>query len=250
MSPAERSTEREDMPTSADEYVLGLLSTEEAAAVEAKAAADPSLQADIAAARERFLDLDLHAEPLPVDRALWERIAGAIDRPGVMQPPMGGRQTPPAAISPRAARRRGLWQGAMAAGIAALILAGGAIVGLETLRDPPPPVVVAVLLDPDTQTPGAVVEAFANDRVRVVPLSDIPIPEGRILQVWTLPDQETGPVSLGLMPLAQMTSLRGPDLPRPQARQLYEITLEPAGGSPTGRPTGPILYKGLAEPTR
>ena len=110
--------------------------------------------------------------------------------------------------------------------------------------------VVAVLLDPDTNSPGAVVEAFANDRVRIVPLSDIPIPEGRILQVWTLPDAETGPVSLGLMPQAQLTSLLGPDLPRPQPRQLYEITLEPAGGSPTGRPTGPILYKGFAEPTR
>ena len=27
-------------------------------------------------------------------------------------------------------------------------------------------------------------------------------------------------------------------------RQLFEITLEPENGSPTGRPTGPILYVG------
>jgi anti-sigma-K factor RskA len=27
---------------------------------------------------------------------------------------------------------------------------------------------------------------------------------------------------------------------------LFEITLEPVGGSPTGRPTGPILMKGNA----
>jgi anti-sigma-K factor RskA len=27
--------------------------------------------------------------------------------------------------------------------------------------------------------------------------------------------------------------------------QLFEITLEPRSGSPTGRPTGPIIAKGL-----
>jgi anti-sigma-K factor RskA len=35
-------------------------------------------------------------------------------------------------------------------------------------------------------------------------------------------------------------------LRRPDAGHLFEITVEPPGGSPTGRPTGPILMKGLA----
>ncbi|MWB79014.1 hypothetical protein GLS40_13325, partial [Pseudooceanicola sp. 216_PA32_1] len=34
-------------------------------------------------------------------------------------------------------------------------------------------------------------------------------------------------------------------LPAPHPQQLYEITVEPAGGSPTNLPTGPILGKGL-----
>jgi hypothetical protein len=34
------------------------------------------------------------------------------------------------------------------------------------------------------------------------------------------------------------------DLPPPGPDQLFEITLEPAAGSPTGRPTGPVLFKG------
>ena len=38
----------------------------------------------------------------------------------------------------------------------------------------------------------------------------------------------------------------GARLPEPKAGQLYEITLEPAPGSPTGRPTGPILVTGFA----
>ncbi len=34
-------------------------------------------------------------------------------------------------------------------------------------------------------------------------------------------------------------------LPPPKREQLYEITLEPAGGSPTGKPTGPIIARAL-----
>ena len=51
---------------------------------------------------------------------------------------------------------------------------------------------------------------------------------------------------LELAPLTRATTLAGPDLPVPADAQLYEITLEPEGGSPTGRPTGPIIAKGLA----
>jgi len=37
-------------------------------------------------------------------------------------------------------------------------------------------------------------------------------------------------------------------LPAVQGRQLFEITLEPAGGSPYDRPSGPILYLGRTVP--
>jgi anti-sigma-K factor RskA len=67
------------------------------------------------------------------------------------------------------------------------------------------------------------------------------------MQVWTLYDQEVGPVSLGTIGRdAAEVTLQGPRLPRPKPDQLYEITLEPSPGSPTGKPTGPILVKGFA----
>jgi anti-sigma-K factor RskA len=106
--------------------------------------------------------------------------------------------------------------------------------------------VIAVLLDSEAN-PGVIVEALDGDRVRIVPLVDIPVPEGRALEVWTKPDPDGGPVSLGLMRAANEASLGGFDLPSPDADQLYEITLEPASGSPVGRPTGPVLYKGFAK---
>ena len=59
------------------------------------------------------------------------------------------------------------------------------------------PVMVAVLVDGDRT--GAVVHAFADGRVVLLPLTSINVPSGRTLQVWTLPSRERGPVSVGLM---------------------------------------------------
>jgi anti-sigma-K factor RskA len=68
------------------------------------------------------------------------------------------------------------------------------------------------------------------------------VPEGRAIEVWSLPSCERGPVSVGLRDRARTLQLSLKDLPRPD--QLFELTLEPATGSPTGRPTGPVLFKG------
>ena len=70
------------------------------------------------------------------------------------------------------------------------------------------------------------------------------MPEGRALEIWTLWDRQRGPVSVGLMDRPRSIRLKLDNLPK-NAGQLFEITLEPKTGSPTGRPTGPILMKGL-----
>lgn len=96
----------------------------------------------------------------------------------------------------------------------------------------------------------AVVEDFGNEKATVRMLADFAVPQDKTIQVWTLPSREVGPVSLGLIEGVRSASLEGPTLPKPRNDQLYEITLEQAGGSPTGRPTGPILAKGLARMPR
>ena len=78
----------------------------------------------------------------------------------------------------------------------------------------------------------------------LLPLAAIDVPEGKALEVWTLPSRERGPVSVGLMDRARALTLSLKDLPAPRPDQLFEITLEPATVSPIGRPTGPVLFKG------
>lgn len=78
--------------------------------------------------------------------------------------------------------------------------------------------------------------------------ADLEVPASQVMQIWTLPFPERGSVSPGLAEVARASTRRWSDLPAPTGNQLYEITLERAGGSPTGRPAGPILAKGFAAP--
>lgn len=263
----------EDIAATADLYALGLLDPAEADAVEARMARDPALAAAVAAARDRLLPLDLAAPPEPPSPGLWDRIEAALDPapeaqaagaepmteaaglppvpPAPLPPPfrkprrksMGARAVRAArAAAGRPAGRRallGLW-----AGLAALALLAAGFGARGVLA--PTPLVVAVLLDAQG-APVAIVEDFGDARARVTPLVEVALPAGRTFELWTLPDPATGPVSLGTLAQAASATLRGPALPRPQREQLYEITIEPAGGSPTGRPTGPIVGKGFAK---
>ena len=229
---------RQDREMLARDYVLGLLSAEEAALIEELLAKDEALRASTETFRDRLLELDVAAAPEAVPDDLWARIDAGLGERKVVPLPTKSPADKPA--------EGGYWKGFATAAIAASLLFAAGTGAFVTLRPTPEPLVIAVLVDEDAN-PGVIIEAFGDDRVRIVPLVDIPVPADRALEVWTLPDPETGPVSLGLLPASAEVSLAGFDLPRPDAEQLYEITLEPATGSPVGRPTGPILFKGFAK---
>lgn len=235
------SAGKQDIDELADEYVLGLLDSADHARIEAEIETDPALRAAVAASRDRFLALDLLAKPGAEPDGLWGRIAATLD--GAKDDSVAVRPADGPANDNSGSGWRRTALGSLAA---SLILAAG--LGWSLMSQPEPRV-VAVLLDA-TGEPQAIVEDFGNASARVMPLVDFKVPEGRTMQVWTLPSKELGPVSLGLLPRSQDIVLAGPVLPQPQEAQLYEITLEQAGGSPTGRPTGPILVKGYAKMPR
>ncbi len=236
------STNDQDLHAVAGEYVLGVLNDAERDAIEARLATDSALRAAINDVREQLLELDLTAAPVPASTALWEGIERALSAPEI-------RLTTVVPIKPavqRSPARAGFWQGAAMASLAASLLVAVAVGSQWQRLTEKQPTVIVVLLDAQSK-PGAIIEAFADDTVRVVPLENFNVPAGRVIQLWTLPDAQTGPVSIGLLPKLKDLKLTGPSLPKPKADQLYEFTLEPAGGSPTGKPTGPILVKGFAK---
>ncbi|MET3924453.1 anti-sigma factor [Devosia sp. 2618] len=232
---------RDEKLALAGDYVLGLLDPTEIAAFETVSAADPELAEMAIAFAARMNNLDETAAPSPYDPELWARIERQIAKAAeetadniVQMPPRARMSWAPLQWLPLAAS-------------VVIALGVGYVTGLAS-RPSDQPTMIAILLNEADASPSMIIEAFADDSVRLVPLESFEAPEGQVLQVWTLPDVATGPVSLGTLARTQDLRLDGPNLPLPQNGQLYEITLEPAPGSPTGRPTGPILVKGFAKP--
>jgi len=222
-----------DDRTLAGEYVLGLLEGAAKLDAERRLAVDAAFAREVEAWRVRFAAFDDAAEPQPVGDGLWRKIEAGL-------PAAASRAKASPGWSPFWNNLVALRATALGASLAALILAVGLVFAIRAATQQP--TMVAVLLDGNRA--GAVVHAFADGRVVLVPITTINVPAGRALQVWTLPSRERGPVSVGLMSEARTLQLSLKDLPPPGPDQLFEITLEPATGSPTGRPTGPVLFKG------
>lgn len=230
--------EPEDLHLLAGEYVLGTLDAVQRQSVQARLPREPALAAAVREWEARLLPLAVLAEPVPPQSALWQRIAGSVD-----------------ALTRRAtAARPGFWhqlwhslmfwRGLAGAGVAAVLVMGSALM----LRSMPPitPQYIVVLAAPQNQAPGWMVQARTDREVNLIPLAAFTVPPDKALEFWTKADDWQGPVSLGLVKPGEPVRIPLDRLPPLEANQLFELTLEPSTGSPTGKPTGPIQFIGRA----
>ncbi len=244
----------EDRSAAAGEYVLGTLAADEASRFEATMAQDAGLRSEVAFWQDRLLHLTTRcapAEKLP--QGGWQRLDARLPLPPAT--PQQVRRPTRAAVQLAWWRQLGLWQGFSGLAVTAAIVMGAALLVRETAQTPPEVRYVAVLADPAGRGNGWMVEMkqVANrvgsheGLLRLVPLRpNDEVPQGRVLQFWTKAPGAAGPSSLGLVSPGQVTALPLQQVPNLQPDQLFEITLEPPGGSTIGRPTGPILYIGRA----
>ncbi|MDR3067639.1 MAG: anti-sigma factor [Comamonas sp.] len=228
----------DDLDAQAGEYVLGTLGMVQRRAIEARLPFEPALRAAVDEWEQRLLPLTSLAEPVDPAASLWQRIAATI----------APARLPRAA----AAQKRwwrwdslALWRGLTGTGFAtAAVLA--AILTAREASPPASPRYFVVLAAPQSQSPGWLVQAQAEGRLRLVPLGTDNVPAEKSLQFWTKADGWSAPVSLGLVKPGEAIEVPVDKLPPLQANQLFELTLEPYGGSPIGRPTGPIQFIGRA----
>jgi anti-sigma-K factor RskA len=238
------STERLTREELAIDYVLGMAEGPDHERALRLIASDPLFKSIVMTWREKLGEIDRTAEEKAPEQMTWDTLEKAIATerisPAVKAPVASDSRS----LAERVWQSLGFWRPtAIAAGLASLMLAGGLL--REQGKPPQQPIYVAVLQTEQGRA-SAVVNAFADGTVTLIPIETIGVPEGRILEVWTLQTRERGPVSVGRMDRARTLKLNLGDLSRPDAGHLFEITVEPPGGSPTGRPTGPVLMKGLA----
>lgn len=230
---------QDDRDELAGEYVLGTLSAAQRRDVQARLMHDAALREAVARWEDRLLPLTRLSEPVEPSRSLWPRIVRTLD-------------ASQAAARPAAPRAAGLWNSlnfwrSLAAGGFAAVLILGSSLALRPAATPGAPQYVVVLVAPQSQAPGWVVQAQAGQSaVQLVPIAATEVPPDRALEFWTKADGWAGPVSLGLIKPGEPVIIPLDKLPPLEPNQLFELTLEPKTGSPIGKPTGPIQFIGRA----
>jgi anti-sigma-K factor RskA len=221
-------------------YVLGTLSAERRREVQARLPTDAALRNAVDGWEGRLLPLTALVDAVEPSPALWTRIENAI------APAAAPVRTPAKTASTWQTwwSSLGFWRAVAATGFVAASVV--ALLPSTGLFAPAAPQYMVVLVAPNGTAPGWVVQTAGKDTLRLVPLGSTAVPEQRSLQFWTKADDWNAPVSLGLVQPGQPLEVKLDQLPPLVPNQLFEITLEPYNGSPTGRPTGPILYIGRA----
>ena len=78
-------------------------------------------------------------------------------------------------------------------------------------------------------------------QLSIQPVQPVALTTQQSLELWAVPAQGA-PASLGLIAADGLTAISRQALPVDTAA--LAVSLEPAGGSPTGAPTGPVLFVG------
>ena len=195
-------------------------------------------------ARKRFEHLLQDDAPLRAELARWNTHLSQLTEPLLEQPvPDHVWQAIVARIEPQTLHvpaRRPFWSWVRLSALACSLLIA-LTVGLLYNRDS---VQYKATLLSGTAQPGLSIEAH-SDYLNVRPLELAAVDGGRSLELWAIP-VEGKPVSLGLIPRdgdgrivlsqSQQQLIRIP--------VVLAVSLEPQGGSPTGQPTGSVLYQG------
>jgi anti-sigma-K factor RskA len=138
----------------------------------------------------------------------------------------------------------GWWRGLALAGLATSLA-----LAIALLKPAPPEdALVVVLAGQDAKPALVATSARASRYLTVKAIAPVAVAPDRALELWMLPAQGN-PRSLGLVSMVSPAGVARIELPAAADQVLQNIpalaiSLEPAGGSPTGLPTGPVLYAG------
>jgi anti-sigma-K factor RskA len=209
----------------AAEYVLGTLTGGARRRFDALLPAHPALRLAVAGWERRLLPMALKAEPVQPAASVWNSIESKL-----------GWAAPAAATQVSSWRLR-LWQAfATAATVAAVVLGTSSHAPVPAEA----PMIVVLHATKGTET---LVAGLSQDRqqLSIQPLQKVSLTPDQSLELWAL-KKDGPPASLGVIASDKLTALSKKTLPKDTKG--LAVSLEPLGGSPTGAPTGPVLFVG------
>jgi anti-sigma-K factor RskA len=220
----------------AAEYALGTLDASERAAFEVRVASDPMLAAEVAQWQERLAALHAETEPAGPPAYIFANVLARIgaDTNNVVSFDIAALK-----------RRAALWRRvaiAVSAAAATLIL-------FVLVRNPwqaqDKGLYVAVLQG-SNQTPAFVAAVDVKSNLIVVRSLGARAPRDRSYELWALGAGRAAPQPLGVIQAVARipTEELGQTGDNALTDTTLAVSLEPEGGSPTGKPTGPVLFTG------
>jgi anti-sigma-K factor RskA len=214
----------------ASEYVLGLLRYRARARFERLCAELPAALTARQRWEERLLPLSLALAPVAPDANRWPQIERAIDA-------LNGSGATPHAATRSVARR--WWPVAVAASLIGVAL----LVGKLTYWSEPIWQPLAVLAPAHAAPLWRLERSADGTQINIRAVGPITLSAAKSYELWILPRGGGNPLSLGVLPGQGAVERRLTPVQRAllAAASQVAVSVEPAGGSPTGLPTGPVV---------
>jgi anti-sigma-K factor RskA len=231
-------SELDDIDGLAAEYVLGTLSREERISVAERRAADKALDQAILAWERRLGPLVETVSPVAPSANLYSKIRAQI---GLAQHVVSLK-----AREQQLARRAARWRNAFV-GASALAACAVGILGYRELTGVGEARQYVAVLDRGDEKPAFLLTVDTRTKMCVITAVNPPAQADKTYQVWMVSDEMPKPKSLGMVnkpgEMQMMPMQSGPEMDL-FMNASFAVSVEPMGGSPTGQPTGPVMFTG------
>ena len=210
----------------AGEYVLGVLSGAARRRFERLMMDDGAIRAEVLAWEQRFAAWTLRLEPVEPPRRLWWRVMASVRK-----------DARPAGVE----FRNTFWR---TWAVAATVVIAIMVVGQYNLpRGERKPSAIAMVSDAAGHTWWMISVHPEMKRIDMKAVTPNSPPAGKSYELWMLHDHGN-PEPMGLLNSDGTASeqVSAEFLARLESVKTLAVSLEPAGGSPTGLPTGPVIY--------
>jgi anti-sigma-K factor RskA len=217
------------------EYVLGVLSEEDRRRVEARIASDPKFATQVRRWQTNLADFNDEYQDVRPPQAVYNKIEKRL---------FGGPESVSSGIWQSLWGSIAVWRTLTAAAL--VVAVGFGVSGriqLPWTPQPPAPL-VAELTGMDSPISLVATYDFSSGKLSVTPAA-LKQEQPKSLELWLIEDGKP-PASLGVLPedghgdILINASLRDAFA----AGKTIAMTVEPLGGSPTGKPTGPVIALG------
>ena len=217
----------------ASEYALGVLEASEMSLAAKRFDEDPLFRREVEEWQNRLTPMLEEVAEVTPPGTVWNNIASATGT-SVSTAPAGLWQN------------LSFWRGfaIFSASLAAASIAASLFLpaGLLTTQAPPP---LVAMLTPTGKAPAFMARFDPETRSLVIRASSVDAAETRVAELWLIAGDGV-PRSLGLLNDQGRGNIKLNDINQAvfSVGSTLAISLEPAGGSPTGAPTGPVIATG------